>query len=146
MDSIPSGIEGSTSPGPDYPRSSQSGGENLAALNRAIAARKVRQRHFPGGLFGDPAWELTLELYAAWLQQHRLTVSALCTRAGAPLTTGIRSIGMICDAGYAFRVRDPLDRRRVFVELSDNGARAMKKYFEALTHAEDAVARPDGGG
>jgi hypothetical protein len=115
-----------------------------AGLRRALMARRIQQSQFPRGMFGDPAWDLTLELYASWLAYGRTSVSELCLGAGVAPTTGLRWIAALCEAGLVRRIRDPLDGRRVFIELTEVGGESMSRYFETLGDANEASA-PDRG-
>ena len=58
--------------------------------------------------------------------------SPACVIAAAvPPTTALRWIKALCDQGLFVRVADPEDGRRVFIELSDQGAEALEAYLQA---------------
>jgi DNA-binding MarR family transcriptional regulator len=90
-----------------------------------LRARRLRDEHFPGDLFADPAWDILLDLMAARLERKQVTVSSLCVAAAVPPTTALRWIGVLAERGLLVRAADAADRRRAFVELSDAGARAL---------------------
>lgn len=98
-------------------------------MRSLLKARRDRTKFFPENLFADPAWDMLLELYAAQLCQHRLSVSSLCAGSGVPPTTALRWITTVEKNGLLTRSSDPLDGRRVFVQLSEKGADAMSSYF-----------------
>jgi DNA-binding MarR family transcriptional regulator len=100
-----------------------------------LKARRNRAKFFPGDLFADPAWDMLLELYAAELGQHRLSVSNLCDGAGVPPTTALRWITTLEKHGMLTRSNDPYDGRRVFVRLSSKGVEAIAAYFAANPHS-----------
>jgi DNA-binding MarR family transcriptional regulator len=100
-----------------------------------LLARAHRGKHFKGGLFSDPAWDILLELYYAELTQKRFSVSSLGVVAGVPPTTVIRWIEALRQEDLIVRRPDPLDGRRVFIALSGAGAEAMKSYFDSLPRA-----------
>jgi len=104
---------------------------SAADIRRAIKARRNRDQFLPGHLFADPAWDMLLELYAAELDQTRLSISILCDRAAVPATTALRWISTLEKEGLIDRRGDPLDARRIFVRLSAMGVICMEGYFRA---------------
>ncbi len=107
-------------------------GVNAAYVRTMIAERRQRDEFFPENLFADPAWDMLLELYAASLDQQRLSITNLCVSAAVPPTTALRWIGTLEATGLATRRSDPLDARRVFMSLSATGQEAMEAYFRSL--------------
>jgi DNA-binding MarR family transcriptional regulator len=97
-----------------------------------IEARNERRRYFSEDLFSDPAWDILLELYALRCDQRRTSVSKLSHGPGVPTTTALRWIDRLQSDGLVEREPDPLDGRRVWIELSDRGARAMQSYLQAI--------------
>jgi DNA-binding MarR family transcriptional regulator len=73
---------------------------------------------------------MLLELYAAELAQRRVATSELCIGAAVPASTALRWIEKLHQKGLAARRNDPLDARRVWVELSAEGVSLMERYFE----------------
>jgi DNA-binding MarR family transcriptional regulator len=102
----------------------------------AIRARRLRERYFQPELFADPAWDIMLELFAAELSHRRVAVSLLCAAAGVPPTTALRWIKTMTDKGLIIRRDDPLDGRRVYVELSHESSVALREYFEQIGTAQ----------
>lgn len=101
-----------------------------ARLVHAVAdLRRQREEVLPGNLVADPAWDLLLQLFAAHLDQHRVSTSSLSKKAGVPLTTTVRVLRSLEDAGLVDRRGDPTDSRRVFVSLSKSGVERMHRYF-----------------
>lgn len=108
----------------------------VATVRAVIRARRLRERFFDASLFGDPAWDMLLDLFAAELDHARVSVSSLCIAAAVPATTALRWIGSMSEAGLFERRADPFDRRRAFIALSANASIAMRRYFAALAEAE----------
>jgi ActR/RegA family two-component response regulator len=104
---------------------------DAALIRSIIRARRLRDRYFKGGLFADPAWDMMLDLMAARLERHRVAVSSLCIAAAVPPTTALRWIKTLTDRGIFVRCADPADGRRVYIELSDEAARALASYIRA---------------
>ncbi len=101
-------------------------------IRKAIRARRLRGLQFPTGMFEDPAWDMLLDLYAAYLEGSQVSVSSLCIAAAVPPTTALRWIGRMTDSGLFVRHPDPFDRRRAFMALSDEAREKMDRYFVAL--------------
>ncbi|HEY0013635.1 MAG TPA: MarR family transcriptional regulator [Allosphingosinicella sp.] len=104
---------------------------DAAFIRSIIRARRLRDSYFKGGLFADPAWDMLLDLMAARLEKHRVAVSSLCIAAAVPPTTALRWIKTLTDRGILVRCADPADGRRVYIELSDEAARALTAYIRA---------------
>ncbi|MFM5885688.1 MAG: winged helix DNA-binding protein [Novosphingobium sp.] len=101
-------------------------------VRRIIRQRQMRARFFDGDLFGDPAWDMLLDLTAARAEHARVSVTSLCIASGVPPTTALRWIGQMTDAGLFQRVEDDSDRRRAFITLTDKAADGMARYFAEL--------------
>ena len=108
---------------------------DAAEVRRAIRARRLRDQHFGGGLFEDPAWDIILDLFAAELERSQVSVSSLCIAAHVAPTTALRCISKLTEAGLLERHPDPFDRRRAFMELSPPAGRAMRDHVGALRRA-----------
>lgn len=108
---------------------------SVDVVRSVIRARRLRSRYFEEALFGDPAWDMLLDLLQAELAQHRVPVSSLCIAAAVPATTALRWIKSMTDTGLFVRRADPHDGRRVFVELSPGASAAMRAYFAELGNA-----------
>jgi hypothetical protein len=102
------------------------------AVRAIIRARRMRDQFFRGEIFADPAWDMLLDLMAARIEGKRVAVSSLCIAAAVPATTALRWIKMLTDRGLFVRSADPQDGRRVYIELSDEAARALTAYLRAV--------------
>ena len=108
---------------------------DAATIRALIRARRTREQYFPAELFADPAWDMLLDLTAAGLEGRTVAVSSLCIAAAVPPTTALRWIKTLTDLGMFVRASDPSDRRRVFIELSDEVAGAMQACLAATGQA-----------
>jgi len=108
-------------------------------VRRIIRQRQLRARFFDGDLFGDPAWDMLLDLTAARVEHSRVSVTSLCIASGVPPTTALRWIGQMVDAGLFERVEDETDRRRAFIQLADKAAEGMARYFAELGRAASSL-------
>jgi DNA-binding MarR family transcriptional regulator len=102
------------------------------AVRSVIRARRLRDRYFPAELFADPAWDMLLDLLQAEIAQLRVPVSNLCLAAAVPATTALRWLKSMVAEGLFVRRADPLDRRRVLVELAPEASRSLRLYFAEL--------------
>lgn len=101
----------------------------LIRVNSVLRARKLRTKHFDGGLFADPAWDLLLEIFQAHLEQRRVSTSALFRAGGLPQSTNFRWLAKLEADGLIERSVDPLDARRTWVNLSNSAQARMLAYF-----------------
>jgi len=101
-------------------------------VRRIIRNRQLRARHLDIQLFGDPAWDILLDLTAARSEHARVSVTSLCIASGVPPTTALRWIGQMVEQGLFVRIGDQTDGRRAFIELSDRCADAMARYFAEI--------------
>lgn len=101
-------------------------------VRQVIANRQARVRFFDPDLFGDPAWDMLLDLTAAHGEGVQVSVTSLCIAAGVPATTALRWLTQMVESGIFQRVPDPADRRRAFIALSDKAIAAMSGYFASL--------------
>ncbi|MHA7818258.1 MAG: winged helix DNA-binding protein [Erythrobacter sp.] len=100
------------------------------------ATRRRRGAIFDGNeLFGEPAWDILLDLYVAHVEAKAVSVSSACIGSAAPPTTGLRWLGVLAEQGLVVREHDPDDQRRVLVRLTERGLTAMDEYFAGVGKA-----------
>jgi len=120
-------------------RDSQDGNDDAAdgtspkRVRAILKARAARLKFFNEQLFADPAWDMLLELYALKCEGLRVSVSKLSLAAGVPCTTALRWIDKLEAEELLFRRDDPLDGRRIWVEISDKGLEAMRGYLQHIS-------------
>lgn len=112
---------------------------DAGAIRAIIRARRLRENYFPASLFADPAWDMLLDLMAARLEGTPVAVSSLCIASAVPATTALRWIRTLTDRGLLVRVADPRDGRRVFIDLSDQTARALANYLRAARRISPVI-------
>ena len=103
-----------------------------AEVRAMLAERRTREAIIGEDLFADPAWDMLLGLYGAYLGQRILSTSQLVSASAVPATTALRWIDKLDSVGLVERTPDPHDRRRVSVELSQAGVAKMRSYFAAI--------------
>ena len=91
--------------------------------------RAKRDQMFGGELFGEPAWEMLLELFQARQVDRRLSVKSLTIASKAPQTTAGRYLADLITRGLTKCIDDPSDGRRKLIELTHEGYRRMDELF-----------------
>jgi DNA-binding MarR family transcriptional regulator len=113
-------------------------------------ARRRREAFFDSEMFGEPAWDILLKLYAldaigrAWRPAKEVL-----SYAGATPTTATRWLGTLVEAGLIERDKTDLDRRLALYRITESGLSLMHKYLgeitenytPILTHAEAMADR-----
>jgi hypothetical protein len=105
----------------------------LDLAQRAYADRRRREKLFPGDLFGEPAWDILLDLFVNAKNGKRVSVSSACIGAAVPTTTALRWVAVLEAQGHIVREDDPRDARRAFLHLSAEAYARMLDYFSAET-------------
>lgn len=113
------------------PAASEARPVDAPRIRAHIKARRLRERHFPAGLFADPAWDILLDLAAARLEGRLVSVSSLCIAAAVPTTTALRWIKNMVDSGLLLRVDDRHDARRAFITLAPDTANRLDACLAA---------------
>lgn len=118
---------------PDEQRDPKSFPQGRAAQARAlIRQRRLRSDFLPASLFGEAAWDMLLDLYAAHYEGQPVSVSSLCIASAVPSTTALRAIEAMERDGSLARVPDLKDKRRIFLKISDARRAELDAYFDRL--------------
>ena len=76
---------------PHFPHAVRAARNHLALARKAYALRRKRAALFGNpDLFGEPAWDILLDLYIAAGEGKPVSVSSACIGSAAPATTGLR--------------------------------------------------------
>lgn len=113
---------------PDEPEISEISHEAL------INTIKLKEKFFPESLFGDPCWEMLIDLGISHIERRSVSVSSLCIAAGIPQTTALRRISDLEKIGLVRRSKDPEDGRRIYVHLTDVGLNRFYKFLEGFSN------------
>jgi DNA-binding MarR family transcriptional regulator len=104
----------------------------------AVAIQLVRRRRdtlFGRDLFGEPAWDILLDLYVAEQAGRALALSTVGALAGVPQTTAFRWMSQLQERGYIVRRADPNDARRGFIHLSPTGQTLLENLLRDVPPA-----------
>jgi DNA-binding MarR family transcriptional regulator len=107
-------------------------GSPASHVRAILRARRAREELIGADLFADPAWDMLLDLYAADLEQRKVSTSELCIAAAVPATTALRWIEKLVQMNMVTREDDHLDGRRTWVALSRAARLKMESYFHSM--------------
>ena len=94
--------------------------------------RARRAEFFPGDLFGEPAWDILLDLYAAARANELRSIKSACLSSHAPEATALRYIEQLAAHGLVERKPDRTDKRRKYLSLTPLGERKMRDYLASM--------------
>jgi hypothetical protein len=122
-----------TSPAPLPPPAPSPFPHQIAS--RLYALRRKRDAMLPADLFGEPAWDMLLDLFVQQSQGRRVSITSLCIASAAPQTTALRYITLMEAAGLITRAHCASDQRVVWLTI-------VPRVFSRLgTYLEDGFAR-----
>ena len=116
-------------------RSEPSGDDaaDLRALRNAevtFRRRILRSQILDGSEhFGEPAWDILLDLFIHEAKDQRLSMSALCVTAAIPTSSAMKLIQRMCDDGILQRSPDTADGRRSLINIAPTVAHRLRAYF-----------------
>lgn len=114
------------------PRQRPNEDEDAALENaRATLRRRLLRRQLIGAeeLFGEPAWEMLIDLFIHEGEGKLLSTSDLCVTSTIPMSSALRLVQKLCDAGLIDRFPDLMDARRSLVRLRPDTAHRLRAYF-----------------
>lgn len=116
-----------SSPAVDYGEQTR---EAVLLLARELyIERRRRTKFFDDDLFGEPSWDILLDLYIAARENRRVPTTSSCIGAHVPPTTALRWLRLLEARGLVEREHDGRDGRRTFVALSARGMAAMEGFL-----------------
>lgn len=83
-------------------------------------------------MFGEPAWDILLDLYIASAEGKQVSVSSACIGSACPPTTGLRWLAILTEQGFVVRENDSSDNRRIMVRMTDKGVAAMERFLASV--------------
>lgn len=93
-----------------------------------IERRSIRHRYLSNAMFGEPAWDIMIDLFLSHLMHKNISVSSACLAANVPSTTALRHIVKLESRGMIMRVDDEGDKRRVWLKLTPETFEAIKRW------------------
>ena len=77
-------------------------------------------------------WLMLIDLLLVETEDCQIGVTALCTGVGVPVTTALKRLDELSAAGLVERIPDVVDRRRIFVCLTQKGRACVLSMIERL--------------
>lgn len=105
--------------------------EILALAKAAYRDRQIRTTYFRCDLFGEPGWEILLDLFIQERVGRQTSVKAACIGSGAATTTALRYLNLLIAEGLIVREVDCHDGRRSWLKLTPAAAEMMIGYLKA---------------
>jgi len=120
----------------------------LTLAREFYAGRRRRARYLSVDLFGEPTWDILLDLYVAAREGRRVPTTSACIGAHVPPTTALRWLRILEMRALVEREDDGRDGRRTFVRLTDRGRAVMEAFLGTMADTllvalADANADPD---
>jgi DNA-binding MarR family transcriptional regulator len=84
----------------------------------------------PKNLFGEPAWDILLDLYASEVEGRQVSISSACVASSVPATTALRWLNTLADSGLVARAPDGSDARRSNLELTPLGRSSLRRWIQ----------------
>ncbi len=97
--------------------------------DRLYAERRRRDALFPPDLFGEPAWDLLLAMFAARERGQPMILCRAYKAAGVSDTTGRRLLDRMEEEGLITRRRAPRSRKMRIVELTQATVDRLVDYL-----------------
>ncbi len=98
--------------------------------DRSYRDRRVRDSLFEfDNLFGEPAWDIMLDLLRSEKSGLKISVTSACLASAVPPTTALRWLKILEDKGLIYRENDEIDGRRAFVRLSAKAMNLFHQYY-----------------
>ena len=109
--------------------------ERLARI--IVRSRQQRAASFPAIVFGEPGWDMILQLYIADCAGRPVDVSSLCAATGVAKTTALRHLDRLEQLDILERRADRVDGRRIFVLLREDLRRQTERWLDSMRLALD---------
>lgn len=99
-------------------------------VGRLLKHQQNRAKFFDPDVFSGPSWDILLDLAEANFRGTPVAASSVCASTQVPLSTALRHVNSLVEAGLVKRWTDPSDKRRKMLELAPEASELMKKYLE----------------
>jgi DNA-binding MarR family transcriptional regulator len=126
----PVNLKTSASSAPGRARNSHEA--RLAVAKWLYWSRGLRPTTLAASMFGEPAWDLLLDLYIREKTGARSSVTSACIGSRVPHTTALRHIAAMSKAGWIVRIPDEGDKRRFWLALSPMAVKKLDGHFDNL--------------
>ncbi|WP_242146954.1 hypothetical protein [Sphingomonas sp. BAUL-RG-20F-R05-02] len=104
---------------------------SLELARHYLRQRRLRRGALGGELLREPAWDIMLDLFCAKLTGREVSIMEASVAGGVPSTTGFRYVRRLLASKVVTECRDPKDRRRSWVELSEEATLQIQQWLLA---------------
>ena len=105
--------------------------EELQAFTRMLLKFQYnKSKFFDPAVLAGPSWEILLDIAEATLRGEAVPASSASASTLVPLSTALRHVNNLVNAGLVRRWTDPADKRRTLLELEPHAVAAMQRYLE----------------
>ena len=112
-------------------RNSRPTEEELQAFTRMLLKfQHNKSKFFDPAVLTGPSWEILLDIAEATLRGEAVPASSASASTHVPLSTALRHVNNLVNAGLVRRWTDPTDKRRTLLELEPHAVAAMQRYLE----------------
>ena len=99
------------------------------AARRYLKLRRERSNGLSEAIFSDPAWDMLLDLFVAKKEHRRITKSSAYLASGVSAGTAHRHALKLVEAGWVRQYLDPVDRRRIYIEIEEIAAERVARWL-----------------
>lgn len=110
------------------------GGEFQQA-RRLYRERRLRDEMLGYSLFGEPAWDILLELYAARCEDRPVSVMIACIGAAVSVAEGLETISLLEEHSLIERIRHGAGESASWIVLTEAGFQQMTELLRQLLDA-----------
>lgn len=105
--------------------------EELQAFTRMLLKfQHNKSKFFDPAVLTGPSWEILLDITEATLRGESVPASSASASTHVPLSTALRHVNNLVEAGLVQRWTDPNDKRRTLLKLEPHAVIAMQRYLE----------------
>lgn len=83
-------------------------------------------------IFGEPAWDILLDVAFAEAKGEMLSVSKVCIGSCVPVSTAMRWINILQSRNLVYKVGDTGDPLETYVRLTEQGHENTKRYLASV--------------
>lgn len=100
--------------------------------SRLMTARKELRRSIGVEIFSEGVWDMLIELMRAEEEGEKMPTTSLVHGVELAMTTALRRIEMLEEAGIIERYTDTVDRRRILIRLTRMGYTRVTEVLDRL--------------
>ena len=109
-----------------------------AFARKLYRERRLRDATISEGLFGEPGWDILLDLFASEAEGKSVTVGSACLASAVPASTAIRYVSELERRGLIVRKPSVTDRRTQVVTLTESAHAEMTALLKRLRDSRHA--------